>query len=326
MKHALSIEGYGYKLRPVQLEDAGFIIEVRLEDKERNRFIHEISDDVSLQEKWIREYWEREGDYYFVIENKISGQREGLIALYDMQSGKAEWGRWVIKKGSMAAVESVDLIYKAAFDKLGLDELYCRTIEDNTAVVSFHDAAGEKKRAVLKDFFTVNQRQYNAVEHYVDREYYYQNLQEELEKKAYMVFLRNLKMAVGKFEFHHIGVATKEIKSEIGVYKLLGYVREGRIFEDEQQGIRGQFMISKNQPRIELLENLPESHTLDLQLEKRNHLYHFAYMVADIEKAVEILLRCHARIVSPMKTSVYFEKRICFLVLKNMFMIELVEL
>ncbi len=326
MKHTISVDGYGYKLRPIKLQDAGLIIEVRLEDKERNKFIHEISDDVALQEKWINEYFQREGDYYFVIENKISGQSEGLIAIYDIESGKAEWGRWVIKTGSMAAIESVDLIYKAAFDKLGLDELYCRTIEDNTAVVSFHDTIGQKKRAVLDKFFTVNQQQYNAVEHYVDRQYYYESLQEELEKKAYMVFQRNLRFAIGKFEFHHIGVATKEIKSEMDVYKLLGYVREGKIFEDTQQGIRGQFMISKNQPRIELLENLTDSHTLDIHLEKKNHLYHFAYTVSDIEKAVEIFTRCHARILSPMKESVYFEKRICFLVLKNMFMIELVEL
>ena len=55
-------------------------------------------------------------------------------------------------------------------------------------------------------------------------------------------------------------------------------------------------------------------------------MYHFGYLVKDIEKVYEVFTtKLRAKVASPMKESQYFGKRICFLVLNNMFMIELIE-
>ena len=151
MKHTFHLDGYGYRLRPIRLSDAQFIIDTRLEDMDRNRFVHTISSDLSVQELWLRNYFEREDDFYFVIENRISGKSEGLISFYDVCDGRAEWGRWVVRKGSLAAPESVYLLYRIAFEQAGLHELYCQTISDNTSVVSFHNSIGEK---IKDDSFT----------------------------------------------------------------------------------------------------------------------------------------------------------------------------
>ena len=325
MNHKIQVNGYYYKLRPIRINDASFIIETRLEDKERNQYINQISDDLSLQVDWLNRYFEREGDYYFVVENKFTQKPEGLIAIYNVEDNKAEWGRWVLQKGSMAAIESVDLIYKAAFDFLKLDELYCRTIEDNTPVVSFHDSIKQKRREIFVDSVDLNGKLYNVVEHYVDREYYKQELQCELEKRARLIFNRNLKLFLGKFEFHHIGVATKSIDKEFEIHKLSGYIKEDSVFSDLQQGIKGQFIVAKGQPRLELLENLEGSTTLNYWIKKGVKMYHFAYLVNDIEYAIETFCASQAKVISPLKESAYFGKRICFLVLKNMFMIELIE-
>lgn len=325
MKHTIVIEGYAYKIRPVTLLDAAFIVDIRLEDKERNQYIHEIPRDVSIQEEWIEEYFKREGDYYFVIENKITGDKEGLISIYHIENEKAEWGRWIIKKGSMSAIESVDLIYKTAFGKLGLEELFCRTIKENESVVAFHHAIHQKVRNIPENVIEWNGKKCYIVEQYVDKEYYYNEIQSELEKKAYQIFLRNMRFAVGKFEFHHIGVATKEIEKEFSYYKIFGYLREGNSFEDNEQGIKGQFIINENQPRLELLENISGSTTLNTFLEKNIHMYHTAYLVENIEKVIELFMRNRAKLLSPLKESVYFKKRICFLVLANSFLIELIE-
>lgn len=331
MKHTITVEGYAYKIRPVTLMDASFILEVRLEDKERNQYIHEIPNDQLMQEKWIEAYFTRKEDYYFVIENKITGEREGLIGIYDREGNKAEWGRWVIKQGSMGAVESVDLIYKAAFNRIGLEELFCRTVEENRSVVAFHESIHQKTKGRLENFFILNGRTYHAVEQYVDREYYYNQIQEELERKAYKIFVRNMRCAIGEFEFHHIGVATKELEREIFSYKILGYVREGSVFQDLEQGVKGQFLIAKgygnceNFPRLELLENLPNCITLEFYQKNHIHLYHVAFFVGNIEKAIEIFERSRAKVVSSLKESVYFKKRICFLALANSFLIELIE-
>ena len=317
--------GYGYLLRPVKMEDAQFIIDVRLEDQERNQFIHKISSELKVQEQWIENYLSREKDYYFVIENVLTKEREGLIAIYDVADERAEWGRWVVKKGSMAAVESVNLLYKIAFEKLGLRELYSCTIEDNKAVVAFHDSIGQKTRRIIEKAVILEGKEYNVVEQFVDKEYYYSTVKQILEEKSEKIFLRNLKTKLGKMEFHHIGVATENIEKEQHVFSMLGYRKENDSFEDLEQGVRGVFMIAKDQPRIELLENLEDRNTVTHFVEAGNKMYHFAYIVENIEKAISILSNCRIRIISPLKVSTYFKNRICFLVLPNKFMIELIE-
>ena len=325
MKHRYSLDGYAYRLRPVKMTDAKFIVETRLEDLERNQFIHRISPDVSEQEKWLEAYFERENDYYFIVENRVTGNAEGLISIYDVMDGKAEWGRWVLKKGSLASAESVYLLYRIAFEQIGLNELYCRTIADNVSVVSFHTSIGEKLRQVHKEIFFLNGQMYDAVEQYADKEHFYAEIAPRLEKQAQMILQRSLKREFSGFEFHHIGVATKSIEKELPIYTMLGYTKEGNVFTDHAQGINGLFLAAKGHPRLELLENTAESHTLDKQLASNNKMYHTAYYVGDIEKAVAVLTRNRAKIISPLKESVYFGKRICFLMLPNMGMIELLE-
>lgn len=325
MKHNFSMEGFAYRLRPIRLDDAQFIIDVRLEDAERNKYIHRISRDVSDQEAWLNRYFEREGDYYFVIENRLTGEREGLIGFYDAADGKAEWGRWVVKKGSLAAVESVDLVYRIAFEMAGLNELYCRTLELNSEVVSFHTSIGEQERQLLVDAFEIDGEKYNAVEQYADRDIFYNSIHPSLQKKCAMIFRRNMKSLVGRFQFHHIGVACRDIEKEFPMFSLLGYTRESAVFEDELQGVKGFFITAPEQPRLELMQDINGSGTLAPHIKNGNKMYHFAYTVSDIEKASEVLQRARGRVISPLKQSAYFGKRICFIMLPNMYLIELIE-
>lgn len=325
MKHNYALEGYGYKLRPVRTTDAQFIIDTRSEDAERSQFIHAISRDVSMQEKWIQNYYEREGDYYFVVENRLTGNPEGLISFYNVKDGSAEWGRWVIRKGSWAAAESVLLLYKIAFDQVGLKELFCRTITDNTSVVSFHNAAGEHTRKILSAYVELNGKKYDVIEQYADRKIFAEEVLPKLELQAHRIFQRNLKKEFKNWEFHHIGVATKSIEKEFPIYSVLGYSPEGDCFVDKLQGIRGLFITAPGQPRLELLENLPGRTTLDGPLRSGNKMYHIAYTVQNIETVVQTGTARRWRILSPLKESTYFGKRICFVLASNMQMIELIE-
>lgn len=325
MKHRYHLEGLNYKLRPVELPDAQFIIDTRLEDPERNQYIHQISDSLKDQEDWINRYFEREGDYYFVIENRFSGNPEGLIGIYDENDGKAEWGRWVVQKGSLCAFESVYLLYRIAFEKIGLEELYCRTLVANEAVVSFHNSFGEQTRRIIPDASELNGKQYDVIEQFANREIFYVQIAPRIEKLSTTMLQRNLRAQFGSLDFHHIGVASKSIEQDEAAFALLGYSRESRIFEDELQGIRGVFLTAKGQPRLELLSDLNESGTVAPHLVRRNKMYHFAYQVAEIEKAREVLIRYGAKEISPLKQSSFFGTRITFLMMTNMYMIELVE-
>lgn len=143
MRHDLHLAGLGFALRPVGLEDAEFLVELRT-DPERAKLLHATSPRIEDQITWTEHYFERPGDWYFMVESVHDGQRHGAVAIYnhDPERQSAEWGRWILHKGSLAAVESSALIYDMAFDQLGLDLLYSRTEEVNYPVVSFHTSMG----------------------------------------------------------------------------------------------------------------------------------------------------------------------------------------
>lgn len=325
MKHQLSLEGWTYRLRPVTKDDAQFIIDVRREDADRNRFVHRISPEIQEQLKWLEAYFERDGDYYFVVENRVTGRKEGLIAFYNVVDKKAEWGRWVLRKGSFAAAESVYLLYRIAFEKVALEELYCRTILDNTAVVSFHTSIGEKTRKIDEKSIELDGNLYDAVEQYANREIFYSDIAPKLESNAELIMKRMLKKEIGGFRFSHLGIACKSIDAEIPIYRLIGYKVSSEKFVDNEQGIRGVFMDAEGKPQIELLENLQGSHTLDQQLKNGIKIYHAAFLVDNIQKAIALLQRNRGRIIKPIKDSTFYKKKICFMLFPNILMIELIE-
>jgi RimJ/RimL family protein N-acetyltransferase len=172
MKHTLSLEGFSYYLSPITIEDASFIVETRLEDKERNKYINTISSDVKMQEEWIERYFNIPNDYYFVVKNKFTYQKEGLISIYNINNNKAEWGRWVIRKDSNAAIESFYLICCVAFELLSLDEIYSITIVDNIRVIAFHDSINAERRRLIPEYVTIDNNVYDCVEHFITKEHF----------------------------------------------------------------------------------------------------------------------------------------------------------
>ena len=171
MLHDRRAAGPAFVLRPVSLSDAAFITALRA-DSVRSRFLHPVSPDVAAQIAWYERYATRPGDYYFIVERAETGEAEGTIGLYDVDDGSraAEWGRWVLREGSLAAVESAALIYDIAFAQFGLQRVYCRTVAANEAVVSFHRSFGLETRAVLPDHFRLGDVSYDAVEQELTRE------------------------------------------------------------------------------------------------------------------------------------------------------------
>lgn len=172
MRHDLTLSGFRFRLRPVAPGDAAFILGLRT-DPELGRYLHATSPRLEDQEAWIAAYEARDGDYYFVVEDLKSGSPVGTIGVYDVgaeAAGTAEWGRWLIARGSVAAVESALLIYRMAFEQLGLDSVYCRTVADNAKVVSFHDSSGARRAGVLKDHVVLAGDAHDSIEHRVARE------------------------------------------------------------------------------------------------------------------------------------------------------------
>lgn len=129
---------------------------------------------------------------------------------------------------------------------------------------------------------------------------------------------------MNNLKLHHIGVASKNIDKEFEYFEKLGYKKFSEVFIDKIQKIKGVFIEAPNQPPLELLENLEENGPLDSFLIKGNKFYHFAYLTTNIEEDYKRFVQEGAIPIVKITSATYFDK-ICFLMLKNMMLIELVQ-
>lgn len=168
MRHSFRLEGFAYALRPIRETDAAFVVGLR-RDPDLGVYLHRTSGRIEDQAAWLDAYFDRPGDYHFIVESLAGGEPVGTVGLYDSDGEVAEWGRWLIRKDVPAAVESALLIYRAAFEAIGLARTYCRTVAENAKVVSFHDSSGAERVGTLARHFQLGDVVHDAVEHRVDR-------------------------------------------------------------------------------------------------------------------------------------------------------------
>ncbi|ABQ27355.1 GNAT family N-acetyltransferase [Geotalea uraniireducens] len=170
MRHNIIVEGFAFRLRLITDEDAAFVIELRT-NPALNSYLHAGSNRIEDQLAWLNLYYARTNDYYFVLERRDNGAAEGVVSIYDIdpQAKTGEWGRWILKEGSLAAIECAWLIYRVVFEILNLDSVHCRTVADNVKVVSFHDSCGISERRLLPQHFEIRGLRFDAVEHCLDR-------------------------------------------------------------------------------------------------------------------------------------------------------------
>lgn len=128
-----------------------------------------------------------------------------------------------------------------------------------------------------------------------------------------------------ELQFHHIGLACRDMAQDRRDHESLGYRSEGEAFEDPLQRIRGLFM-TLGTMRVELLEPLDETSPLMDYLKRGIKIYHQCFECDDIASAIEDLQAHGARLVSPPQPAVAFDnRRIAFLLLPSRMLIELIE-
>ena len=140
MEHTLKAEGFGVRLRPVRMEDAAFIAWLRNLEHVKGR-VGDTSSDTAAQEAWLKAYFKRDGDYYFIVET-AGGIAVGAYGIYDVKAGSAESGRWIIQPEVPAAIPSVVLAFDLAFGDLRLKELRVTTVSTNQPVLSLNRRFG----------------------------------------------------------------------------------------------------------------------------------------------------------------------------------------
>ena len=143
MRHTIHSEGFGVRLRPVRLDDAAFIVWLRNLEHVKGK-VGDSATGVAGQEAWLKVYFDRGGDYYFIIETP-GGIPAGAYGIYNIRGDSGESGRWVIRPGVPAALPSSILACDLAFKTLGLKKLRAGTITTNRAVLSFNVKLGYRQ-------------------------------------------------------------------------------------------------------------------------------------------------------------------------------------
>ena len=168
MRHSFHAEGFGVRLRPVRIEDAAFIVWLRNLDHVRGR-VGDSAMDAATQERWLRVYFDRQGDYYFVIET--AGRiAVGAYGIYDLKGSSAESGRWVVRPDVRAAIPSALLGFDIAFNKLGLTEARVTTVSTNRSVLSLNHKFGFRQTGIAKNAQVIGGQAVDLVHFLLDRE------------------------------------------------------------------------------------------------------------------------------------------------------------
>lgn len=133
-------------LRPVTLDDAEFIVRLRNQEQAKG-FIHNTSNDVDKQRKWIEDYLQRENEYYWILTD-LEGNPYGTQSFYDYNQEKNEIvvGRWVKMPGfENNAISSHVQLFDFAFNFLKVDAVISDVVSTNKGVIKYHKFLGEKE-------------------------------------------------------------------------------------------------------------------------------------------------------------------------------------
>ena len=142
MLHSITLENLGVRLRPVRLNDAPFIVWLRNLEHAKGR-VGDSAQDIASQEKWLQTYFNRDGDYYFIVETS-GGTPLGTYGLYKINGDLWESGRWIIRPGVPAAIPCIVLGFQVAFDCLGISKLKAYTVSTNHRVLTLNGKLGFK--------------------------------------------------------------------------------------------------------------------------------------------------------------------------------------
>jgi RimJ/RimL family protein N-acetyltransferase len=168
LKHSFQAEGFGIRVRPVRMEDAAFIVWLRNLEHTRGK-IGDSAQDVAAQEAWLRDYFLREGDYYFIAET-LGGISFGTHAVYNIKGITGEKGRHVMRQEVLAGVPAGMLVTDLAFGTLGLTELTSACVSTNRPVRSIHLKTGFKQVGIKRDAQIIDGQSVDLLEFLIKKE------------------------------------------------------------------------------------------------------------------------------------------------------------
>ena len=168
MNHSIVSEGYGVRVRPVRMDDAGFIVWLRNLEHAKG-MVGDSATDIASQEKWLRDYFERDGDYYFVLETAC-GIPVGTYGFYNLTKESVDIGRWIVWPESSAAVPSVLIGIDIGFQRLGARKIHLTVVTTNARAIKLYYWMGFKKTHIETDAQIINGKPVDLMHMEMDEE------------------------------------------------------------------------------------------------------------------------------------------------------------
>ena len=140
MEQPQMIEGKSVTLRPITVDDAEFILDLRQREDIACFFLNRIDITVEQEREWIRKS-KVSGDYNFAICDKM-GESIGLIALCNVEAQCAESGRFMSLGNAVQNIEACMLLYDFAFEKIGVNAIENVVVSHNGKVKGMHEKFG----------------------------------------------------------------------------------------------------------------------------------------------------------------------------------------
>ena len=131
-----------------------------------------------------------------------------------------------------------------------------------------------------------------------------------------------------RFQFHHLGVAVRDLGQAIPIYKaLFGYELMSGPFDDPAQKVSVCFLSrGEGDMAIELVAPLGADSPVDRTLKKGGGAYHVCYEVANMDAAIAHLTGEGSFLLSGPVPAVAFEMRnIAWLMTEANLLVELVQ-
>ena len=173
MKHSVILKNEERTLRPVTVDDAEFIVMLRNQSHAKG-CVNDTSLDVEKQRQWIRDYLERDNEYYWIIETP-SGEPFGTTSLYhyDAEKNQIESGRWVELKGEKYTYnffKSTIQINEFAFNVLQVNQIVFDVVVTNKRVIRYHQSYGAEMTGVERGAVVLDGVPYDVVWMQITRE------------------------------------------------------------------------------------------------------------------------------------------------------------
>lgn len=136
MEYNKKIEGKYVTLRAVRPEDAQATLDMRLNPKSSGRFFHDIDNDVEKQVEWIRKQQAKEGDWFFIAEDK-DGKPVGTIGMCDVEGDCGFSSRLIGVGNAFQSFEIQMLMLDWGFEYLHLSKILGDVDENNDSALKF---------------------------------------------------------------------------------------------------------------------------------------------------------------------------------------------